>query len=149
MLLHASRLAETNQRVESNLCCAGFYSYDKDSKRAGLWEGLREQWGGQNMDIPLEDLKEQMLFAESLETVRCLDEGVIEAVADANIGSVMGIGFPAWTGGVIQYMNGYEGGLSGFVARARELSERYGERFRPADSLVAKAEAGERFGDYG
>ena len=52
-----------------------------------------------------------MLVIEAIETVKCLDEGVIETVADANIGSIMGIGFPAWTGGVLQYINGYEGGL--------------------------------------
>ena len=50
-----------------------------------------------------------MLFIESIETVKCLDEGVIESVADANIGSILGIGFPGWTGGVLQYINGYEG----------------------------------------
>ena len=72
---------------------------------------------------------------------------MIETVADANIGSIMGIGFPAWTGGVVQYMNGYEGGLTGFVARARELAETYGERFTPPDSLVAKAESGEKYTD--
>ena len=75
-----------------------------------------------------------MLIIESLETVKCLDEGVIESVADANIGSIMGIGFPGWTGGVLQYINGYAGeggtaaggvsepggevGGEGFVARA-------------------------------
>jgi 3-hydroxyacyl-CoA dehydrogenase/enoyl-CoA hydratase/3-hydroxybutyryl-CoA epimerase len=129
------------------LAGGGFYSYDEEGNRAGLWEGLADAFGGENTEVPFEDMKERMLFAESLETVRCLDEGVIETVADANIGSIMGIGFPAWTGGAVQYMNGYEGGLAGFVARARELAERYGERFEPPPSLVAKAEAGERFTD--
>ena len=87
------------------------------------------------------------MFAESLEAVRCLDEGVIESVADANIGSIMGIGFPGWTGGVVQYMNGYEGGLAGFVARARELAAKYGERFEPPASLVERADRGEVYGD--
>ncbi len=50
-----------------------------------------------------------MLFIESIETVKCLDEGVLETAADANIGSIFGIGFPAWTGGILQYVNGYEG----------------------------------------
>ena len=129
------------------LAGAGFYSYGEEGDRIGLWEGLKDAFGGDNTAIPFEDMKERMLFAESLETVRCLDEGVIETVADANIGSIMGIGFPAWTGGAVQYMNGYEGGLAGFVARARELAERYGDRFEPPASLVAKAEAGERFSD--
>ena len=88
-----------------------------------------------------------MLFIESLETVKCLDEGVIETVADANIGSIMGIGFPGWSGGVLQYINGYEGGVAGFVERARELAATYGERFEPPASLVAKAEAGETYKD--
>ncbi len=125
----------------------GFYDYDEDAKRTGLWSGLKENWGGTNTDVPFEDLKERMMFIESIETVKCLDEGVIETMADANIGSIMGIGFPAWTGGVVQYMNGYEGGLAGFVARARELADRYGERFTPPASLVAKAEAGEKYED--
>lgn len=79
--------------------------------------------------------------------MRCLEEGVLTSVADANIGSLMGIGFPAWTGGVLQYVNGYEGGLPGFVARARELAARYGERFEPPALLVEKAERGETFTD--
>jgi 3-hydroxyacyl-CoA dehydrogenase/enoyl-CoA hydratase/3-hydroxybutyryl-CoA epimerase len=88
-----------------------------------------------------------MLFAEALETVKCLDEGVIESVADANIGSIMGIGFPGWSGGVLQYINGYEGGVAGFVARSRELAATYGDRFEPPASLVEKAERGEIYAD--
>jgi len=88
-----------------------------------------------------------MLVIEALETVKCIDEGVIESVADANIGSIMGIGFPAWTGGVLQYINGYAGGPTGFIARARELAARYGERFEPPASLVALAERGETYSD--
>lgn len=127
---------------------AGFYNYE-DGKRTGLFAGLKE-WFPPVEDpskIALKDLEERMLFAESLETVKCLDEGVLETTADANIGSIFGIGFPGWTGGSLQYINGYEGGVAGFVARARELAEQYGERFEPPASLVAKAEAGETYSD--
>jgi 3-hydroxyacyl-CoA dehydrogenase / enoyl-CoA hydratase / 3-hydroxybutyryl-CoA epimerase len=95
--------------------------------------------------VPFQDLQERMLFAEALETVRCFDEGVLNSVADANIGSLFGIGFPPWTGGVLQYVNSYEGGLAGFVARARQLAARYGDHFLPPQSLVDKAEQGEIF----
>jgi 3-hydroxyacyl-CoA dehydrogenase/enoyl-CoA hydratase/3-hydroxybutyryl-CoA epimerase len=88
-----------------------------------------------------------MLFSEALDSVRCLEENVLVSVADANIGSIMGIGFPPWTGGVLQYINGYEGGLPGFVARARELAEKYGDRFLPPALLVEKSEKGETFHD--
>ncbi|HLJ02994.1 MAG TPA: 3-hydroxyacyl-CoA dehydrogenase NAD-binding domain-containing protein [Solirubrobacteraceae bacterium] len=129
----------------------GFYEY-ADGKRSGLWPGLRDAFpvAGDPSAIDLRDLEERMLFAESLESVKCLDEGVIESMADANIGSILGIGFPGWTGGVLQYINGYEhpahgSGPAAFVARARELAERYGERFEPPASLVEKAERGERY----
>ncbi|MBQ0985822.1 enoyl-CoA hydratase/isomerase family protein [Streptomyces sp. F63] len=125
---------------------AGFYAYE-DGKRAGLWPGLREHFTRPDAEIPFADMKERMLFSEALDTVRCLEEGVLTSVADANIGSIMGIGFPAWTGGVLQYINGYEGGLPGFVARARELRETYGERFAPPALLLEKAEKGETFTD--
>ncbi|MFH9087370.1 3-hydroxyacyl-CoA dehydrogenase NAD-binding domain-containing protein [Streptomyces sp. NPDC017673] len=126
---------------------AGFYDYTEDGKRAGLWPGLREHFTRPGHEIPFRDMQERMLFAEALDTVRLLEEGVLTSVADANIGSILGIGFPGWTGGVLQYINGYEGGLPGFVARARELAERYGERFAPPALLVTKAENGETFTD--
>ncbi len=130
------------------LAGAGYYDY-ADGKRTGLWKGLKEMFPetGDPAALSLKDLEERMLFIESLETVKCLDEGVIESVADANIGSILGIGFPGWTGGVLQYINGYEGGVAGFVARSRELAEKYGERFEPPASLVEKAERGEIYSD--
>ncbi|MFK0136451.1 3-hydroxyacyl-CoA dehydrogenase NAD-binding domain-containing protein [Streptomyces murinus] len=126
---------------------AGFYDYAQDGKRAGLWPGLREHFTKAGYEIPFTDMQERMLFAEALDTVRLVEEGVLTSVADANIGSILGIGFPAWTGGVLQYINGYEGGLPGFVARARELAETYGERFEPPALLVEKADKGEPFAD--
>ncbi|GGW06146.1 3-hydroxyacyl-CoA dehydrogenase [Streptomyces narbonensis] len=138
---------------------AGFYDYAEDGKRGRLWPGLREHFGGSGgrppgrhstkpgHEIPFRDMQERMLFSEALDTVRLLEEGVLTSVADANIGSIMGIGFPAWTGGVLQYINGYEGGVAGFTARARELAATYGERFEPPALLVEKADRGEVFTD--
>ena len=122
---------------------AGFYEY-VDGKRTRLWPGLVQHFTRNDCQIPFADMKERMLFAEALETVKCFDEGVLSGVPDANIGSIMGIGFPPWTGGVIQYINGYEGpagkGVRGFVARARQLAARYGAHFTPPASLAAAAE---------
>ena len=132
---------------------AGFYDY-ADGKRIGLWAGLREAFPPvqEPSALSLRDLEERLLFIESIEAVKCFDEGVIESVADANIGSILGIGFPGWTGGVLQYINGYEHpvhgtGMAAFVARARELAARYGARFGPPASLVEKAERGELYLD--
>ncbi|MFE7904202.1 3-hydroxyacyl-CoA dehydrogenase NAD-binding domain-containing protein [Streptomyces albogriseolus] len=133
---------------------AGFYDYDEQGRRAGLWPGLRAHFTDPaEQPAGLTELKERMLFVEALDAVRCLEEGVLESVADANVGSLLGIGFPPWTGGVLQYVNGYDGGaggglgLPGFVARARELAARYGDRFTPPELLLSKAERGETFTD--
>jgi 3-hydroxyacyl-CoA dehydrogenase/enoyl-CoA hydratase/3-hydroxybutyryl-CoA epimerase len=125
---------------------AGFYEY-VDGKKAGLWPGLREHFGNDDVmpllgSAGLTELQERMLFIESLETIRCFDEGVLRSVEEANIGSILGIGFPPWTGGVVQYIAGYEGGPAGFVARAKELAAKYGDRFSPPSSLVAAAKEG-------
>ncbi|MEV7023436.1 3-hydroxyacyl-CoA dehydrogenase NAD-binding domain-containing protein [Kitasatospora sp. NPDC093558] len=126
---------------------AGFYEYGEDGRRGKLWPGLREHFTRADADVPFEDLKERMLFSEALDSVRCLEEGVLTSVADANVGSILGIGFPAWTGGVFQYINGYEGGPAGFAARARELAAAYGERFAPPALLERMAAEGRTFSD--
>jgi len=135
--------AVVNKMVElgrsGKLKGAGFYEY-ADGKRVGLWPGLRELFNSGSTQIPLQDIIDRMLFAEALETQKCLDEGVITSTADANIGSIMGIGYPAWTGGTAQFIQGYQGelgtGKAAFVARARQLAERYGDRFNPPASLL-------------
>jgi 3-hydroxyacyl-CoA dehydrogenase/enoyl-CoA hydratase/3-hydroxybutyryl-CoA epimerase len=124
---------------------SGFYDYDDTGARIGLWPGLAEEFPvqGDPSEVLLGELQERMLFVESIESVRCLEEGVLVTVADANIGSIMGIGFPSWTGGVLQYINGYPSGVRGFVERADQLAERYGERFTPGALLHKKAGDGE------
>jgi 3-hydroxyacyl-CoA dehydrogenase/enoyl-CoA hydratase/3-hydroxybutyryl-CoA epimerase len=123
----------------------GFYEYEGGA-RVGLWSGLAAAFPPGEPPA-LAELVERMLFIESLESIRCLEEGVIESVADANVGSIIGIGYPGWTGGVLQYANGYAGGLAGFLARARELADRHGARFEAPALLVERAERGERFAD--
>jgi 3-hydroxyacyl-CoA dehydrogenase/enoyl-CoA hydratase/3-hydroxybutyryl-CoA epimerase len=117
----------------------GFYDYPDDGSPKHLWPGLAEAFGSVvPPPLDMRDMQERLMFAEVIESVRCLDEGVLTGVEDGNIGSIFGIGFPAWTGGVLQYVEQYQGGVGGFVARARELADRYGDRFTPPDSLVAR-----------
>jgi 3-hydroxyacyl-CoA dehydrogenase/enoyl-CoA hydratase/3-hydroxybutyryl-CoA epimerase len=115
---------------------AGFYEYDEDGKRVGLWQGLRDTFKtSSELKVPFQDLIDRMLFIEAIETQKCFDEGVLTTTADANIGSLFGIGYPAWTGGVHQFIVGYPGGQEAFVARADYLADKYGKRFTPPASL--------------
>jgi 3-hydroxyacyl-CoA dehydrogenase / enoyl-CoA hydratase / 3-hydroxybutyryl-CoA epimerase len=118
---------------------AGFYDY-ADGKRLALWPGLRDAFGPAR-NIPFEDLRDRYLFRIALEVAACLEEGIVESAATANIGSVMG-GFPAGTGGALSFINTYNGGPAGFVARARELAQSYGDRFLPPAVVVDAATSG-------
>ena len=116
----------------------GFYEYPEHGEKA-LWPGLRAfERGGRS--IPFEDIKDRMLYVQAIETIRCLQEGVLESTRDANIGSIFGWGFPAWSGGTIQFVNHV--GARAFAVRARELAQRYGERFVPPEMLATHAARG-------
>ena len=120
----------------------GFYDYSGSDK--SLWPGLADLYPVKAHEQPAQrELIDRMMFAQANETARCLEEGVLRSVADANIGSIFGWGFAPFQGGALQFINSR--GLPEFVARARELAARYGERFAPAPLLVKMAEKGERF----
>ncbi len=134
----------------SKLVGKGFFDYDDNGKRTGLWPGLAEHFPVAAEQPDFQDLKDRLVFVMSLDTVRCLEEGVLRTVADANIGSIFGIGFPPLLGGALQYINGYEApdgriGVEAFTERAQELAATYGERFEPPALLLDKAKNGELF----
>jgi 3-hydroxyacyl-CoA dehydrogenase/enoyl-CoA hydratase/3-hydroxybutyryl-CoA epimerase len=120
----------------------GFYEYPAGAKKH-LWPELKKRFERAGAQIAAEDVRDRILFIQAIETVRCLEEGVLTSVADANIGSIFGIGFAAWTGGALQFINQY--GIKDFVARAQYLAEQYGERFLPPALLLVKAAKGEGF----
>jgi len=103
----------------------GFYDYAADGSKS-LWSGLA-QFAEGNAPIPMEDAIDRILYRQAIETLRCLDEGVLRTEVEANLGGIFAIGFPAHTGGAIQFIRGI--GIDAFKARAAELADRYGERF--------------------
>ena len=117
---------------------AGFYDYPEGGKKH-LWEGLKH-WK-QDVDISEQEMIDRFLFVQSLDTLRCYEENVLESVIDANIGSIFGIGFAPWTGGAIQFLNQY--GLDQAVQRANELEAKYGERFKAPQRLVESVSSGQ------
>jgi 3-hydroxyacyl-CoA dehydrogenase/enoyl-CoA hydratase/3-hydroxybutyryl-CoA epimerase len=104
---------------------AGFYDYPKDAERH-LWQGLQNNTPTPQYDAV--EVRERLLFVQILEALWCLQEGVIQSVAEANIGSIYGWGFPAMKGGVLQFVNDY--GIEKFVNKCTEYQEKHGQRFR-------------------
>ena len=123
---------------------AGFYTYP-DSGKKHLWSGLAGEFPAAGQQPPLVDVKERLLFAMAVETLRCYEESVLRSVRDANIGSIFGIGFPPWTGGALQYINQY--GPQDFCTRAQALADHYGERFAPPALLEKLAQTGAQLTD--
>ena len=120
----------------------GFYDYPEGAKKH-LWPGLSEQYPLAAEQPHRDEIKKRLLYRQAIETVRCMDEGVVTHPADADIGSIFGWGFPPYTGGTISYIE--TEGLKTFVAEADRLAERYGDRFTVPDSLREMAAKGESF----
>ncbi|MEB0093479.1 3-hydroxyacyl-CoA dehydrogenase NAD-binding domain-containing protein [Pseudomonas sp. CCI4.2] len=121
---------------------AGFYDYPAGAPKH-LWPELKSRFENPDRQIAAQDIRDRLLFIQAMETVRCVEEGVLMSTADANIGSIFGIGFAGWTGGALQFINQY--GLNDFIARAQYLAEQYGERFEPPALLLEKASKGLTF----
>jgi len=107
---------------------AGFYDYptEKGVKKF-LWPQLKPLFEKADVQWDITDLKDRLLYRQAVETARCLSENVLTSVHDANIGSIFGIGFPAWTGGAMQFIYGM--GIDTFIKRADELAARFGAGF--------------------
>jgi len=121
---------------------AGFYDYPQDAKKH-LWPGLAGVFPRAAVQPPAEEVEKRLLYIQALEAARCMEEGVVTTAAEADLGSILGWGFPAWTGGTLSYIDTI--GLREFVAECDRLAKRYGKRFKPSRWLRQRAERGEAF----
>ena len=104
----------------------GFYDYPKGAAKQ-LWPELKTRFERAGVALAIDELKQRLLYRQAIETARCLAERVLTSTADANIGSIFGIGFPAWTGGTMQFIESE--GRERFVANAAALADKHGSRF--------------------
>ena len=114
----------------------GFYEYAEDGSKV-IWPQLLELYYRPEVQVPEQDIKDRLLFRQVIETLKCLEEKVLRTEEDGNIGSIMGIGAPIWTGGFLQFVETY--GYDRFVARCAELQAAYGERFKAPPIAVERA----------
>ena len=110
----------------------GFYHYPKNAKKY-IWENLENYFPVSNYQIPEKDIIERLIFSQAIEAIYCYQENIITSVYDANVGSILGLGFPSDSGGILQFVNNY--GVLKFRDRSLQLKERYGKRFSPPKLL--------------
>jgi len=120
----------------------GFYEYPAEAKKH-LWPGLVEHFPARTEQPSLEQVVERLMLIQSLETVRCLDEGVLTSPQDADVGAILGWGYPPFRGGPIGQIHTM--GVANFIAACDRLAEQCGERFRPSESLRKKTAEGAQF----
>mgnify|MGYP000880101899 CR=1 FL=1 len=122
---------------------AGFYAYDEAGKRQGLWDGLAARYPQADDQPDLHDIQHRLMFVQSLEAVRALEEGVLEDIREGDVGAILGWGFAPWSGGPFSWLD-----MLG-AARAVEICDRlgsaHGPRFAAPDLLRKMAETGDSF----
>ncbi|MCB0840973.1 MAG: hypothetical protein KDD99_30100, partial [Bacteroidetes bacterium] len=123
----------------------GLYDYPQGGKKR-LWPKLAEIFNSNPDALDRETIAKRILHRQAIEAYRCLDEGVLRSVSDGDIGSILGWGFPFYTGGALSYIDFV--GIQQFVAECDDFAERFGERFKVPDSLRTLAEAGKSVHDF-
>lgn len=122
---------------------AGFYAYDAAGKRDGLWPGLADRWPLAETQPELAEVQHRLLFAQVLEAVRALEEGVLTDIREGDVGAILGWGFAPWSGGPFSWLDMI--GAPRAVEICEGLAERHGSRFAPPKLLVEMAGKGESF----
>jgi 3-hydroxyacyl-CoA dehydrogenase / enoyl-CoA hydratase / 3-hydroxybutyryl-CoA epimerase len=120
----------------------GFYDYPQDARKH-LWAGLADVYPRAAQQPSADEVIKRIMYIQALETTRCMEEGVVTTAAEADLGSILGWGFPAWTGGTLSYIDTV--GIRNFVAECDRLAKRYGKRFKPSRWLRERAERNESF----
>jgi 3-hydroxyacyl-CoA dehydrogenase/enoyl-CoA hydratase/3-hydroxybutyryl-CoA epimerase len=120
----------------------GFYDYPEGGRKC-LWSGLAKEYPSAAQQPTVGEVKTRLLYVQALETARCYEEGVVTSGAEADLGAVLGWGFPAWTGGPLSLIDTV--GAAAFVAECQRLAKRHGARFKPPRGLLERAKSGEPY----
>jgi 3-hydroxyacyl-CoA dehydrogenase/enoyl-CoA hydratase/3-hydroxybutyryl-CoA epimerase len=118
----------------------GFYDYPQGGRKQ-LWTGLKEEFPIATAQPEPQEVVNRLLCIQALEAARCLEEGVLVNAHEGDLGSILGVGYPSWTGGALSYIDTV--GIRAFVATCDALAEKYGARFAPSAWLRERAERNE------
>ncbi|WP_137702409.1 3-hydroxyacyl-CoA dehydrogenase NAD-binding domain-containing protein [Marimonas lutisalis] len=122
---------------------AGYFDYDENGKRQGYWQGIHDKYPLAEEQPPLQEVQDRLMFAQVLEAVKALEEGVLEDIREGDVGAVLAWGFAPWSGGPFSWLDII--GAPYAVERCNELAAKFGDRFAPPALLVEMAEKVETF----
>ena len=119
----------------------GFYDYDDKGK--SLWPGLADHYPLRTEQPQPQDLRQRVLYVQAIEAARAMEDGVLLSPADGDVGAILGVGFPAYTGGPFSFMDGI--GIAEFVREAERLAALFGPHLQPPALLKRMAAEGATF----
>ena len=122
---------------------AGFYEYDEKGKRTGLWTGLADMFPVSDDQPEFVDVQHRLMFSQTLEAVRALEEGVLEDIREGDVGAILGWGFAPWSGGPFSWLDML--GAPYAAERCDQLEAAFGKRFACPDLLREMADKGQGF----
>ncbi|GLO70853.1 3-hydroxyacyl-CoA dehydrogenase [Phaeobacter inhibens] len=122
---------------------AGFFDYDDKGKRQGYWKGMQEKYPLADEQPDLIEVQERLMFAQVLEAVRALEEGVLMDIREGDVGAILAWGFAPWSGGPLSWLDII--GTPYAAERCDQLTAKYGERFTCPPLLREMAEKGQTF----
>ena len=122
---------------------AGFYDYDEKGKRQGYWPGLEQKYPRAAEQPDLIEVQHRLMFAQVLEAVRALEEGVLEDIREGDVGAILAWGFAPWSGGPFSWLDII--GAPYAAERCDQLTEKFGPRFTTPDLLRELAEKNQTF----
>ncbi len=122
---------------------AGFYSYDAKGKRIGLWQGMGDKYPVAEEQPDLIEVQHRLLFSQTLEAVRALEEGVLMDIREGDVGAILGWGFAPWSGGPLSWLDMI--GAPYAAERCDQLTEKFGERFTCPELLREMAQKNQSF----
>ncbi len=135
--LFVTRLGRLGRKV-----ARGFYDYPEGRKKQ-LWPGLATHFPPAAQQPRVEELKKRLLYRQALECVRCVEEGVIDDPADADVGAVLGWGFAPYTGGPLSMIDTI--GAAAFLAETERMARSHGPRYAAPPLLRRMAAEGREF----
>ncbi len=113
---------------------AGYYAYDDKGKRTGIWEGLRDKYPAAEDQPDLTEVQHRLLFAQVLEAVRALEDGVLMDIREGDVGAILGWGFAPWSGGPFSWLDMI--GAAKAVEICDDLTAQHGARFEAPNCCV-------------
>lgn len=120
----------------------GFYDYPKGQKKH-IWPELVKHYPSKEDQPEVEEVQKRLLYIQAIEATKAYEENIVTTPESADIGSIMGIGFPPFTGGIFSFIDGM--GVARFVKECEALSKQFGKRFDPPGILETMAKEGKSF----